>query len=247
MPAGTARDSDLDGVEDFCEKNLAAAFAPELAYGHADAVGREPHWVLRKLSVGSFSVDQVRIGYLLSYYVDYGISDPLCEQNVTPSSWCRGHAGDAGDIYLDVAYDESTQHWVLITAYYSHHGDYTAYWPGSNGYPNALFYPSHPGAYPRSYVSFSKHANYASQPECDAAQWGFENCLPDRYVRVSAGANLNLGSRAHQRLNCMSSSNPLYSGNGVVECYWTGTRFSGWQGYIPDSDPYSPKMANFGF
>lgn len=35
-------DADADGMGDFCEKSLAAAFAPELKYYSADNVGREP-------------------------------------------------------------------------------------------------------------------------------------------------------------------------------------------------------------
>lgn len=233
-------DSDLDGLEDFCEKNLIAAFAPQLAYAHADQVGREPHWVARPLSE-----DEVRLGYLLSYYVDNGIDDPAC---VTYWGYllCRGHAGDSEDLYLDVQYHWASQHWVLITAYYSAHGNYNTYGPGPSGYP-ALTYPAHPGTYPRTYVAFSKHANYASDGECDAGMGGFDDCLSDSYARVESPANANLGSRTHQRLNCMYSSNPLYSGNGVQECYWTGSRFSGWQGFQPDASPYSPKLDYFGF
>jgi len=237
-----SRDTDQDGLGDICEENLAWAFAPELAYAHGDNVGREPHWVARPLPNGG-----ARIGYLLSYYVDWGVDDPLCEQNVTPSSWCRGHAGDSEEIYLDVFYDPTTQHWVLQTAHYSAHGDYNTYSAGPNGYPDALTYPSHQGAYPRSYVSYQKHANYASDGECDAAQWGFEECVPDRFARVYAGLEVNLGTRSYPMQDCMASSNPLYSDNGVIECYWTGARFSGWQGYQPDTDPYGPKLAGFGF
>jgi hypothetical protein len=235
-------DSDLDGLNDFCENYLALAFAPELAYNHFDNVGREPHWVARPLDDGL-----VRIGYLLSYHVDLGTQDPYTCMNFLPASWCWGHAGDSEDIFLDVLYNFSTHHWVLQTAYYSRHGDNGVYGPGSHGYPQAVFYPSHPGAYPRSFVSMYKHANYASQPECDAAQYGFEDCLPDTYVRVATALSLNLGSRSHQRLNCMSSSDPLYSGDGRSECYWTGTDFAGWQTFQPRTDPYSPKLAYFGF
>jgi len=235
-------DSDGDGVEDFCERNLAAAFAPQLAYSQADNVGREPHWVARPLSE-----DEVRVGYLLSYHVDNGTQDPYSCMNFLPSTWCWGHAGDSEDIFLDVQYDWSSQHWVLKTAFYSRHSNHGVYNAGSNGYPQALVYPNHPGAYPRAYVSFSKHANYASQPECDAAQYGFEDCFPNAYARVAAGASLNLGSRTVQRLNCMASSDPFYSGNGAIECYWTGSQFAGWQTFQPASDPYSPKMSSFGF
>lgn len=235
-------DSDLDGLNDFCENYLALGFAPELAYTQADNVGREPHWVARPLDD-----DLERIGYLLSYHVDLGTQDPYTCLSFFPSSWCFGHAGDSEEIFLDVQYNFTTKHWVLKTAYYSQHGDHGVYSAGSNAYPTALFYPSHPGAYPRSFVSIYKHANYASQPECDAAQLGFEHCHADAYARVATSLYWNLGSRGHQALNCMPSSDPLYSGDGRIECYWTGTDFAGWQTFQPTADPYSPKLASFGF
>ena len=40
-------DGDQDGLGDFCEKNLAAAFAPELYYYSGDNVKREPRWAAR--------------------------------------------------------------------------------------------------------------------------------------------------------------------------------------------------------
>jgi hypothetical protein len=123
-------DSDQDGLTDFCEKNLAAAFAPELAYATADNVGREPHWVARRL----FD-DEVRLGYLLSYHVDLGIDAWETCLNFLPSEWCHGHAGDSEDMYLDVVYDYGSEHWLLSDAYYSRHGEYAHYGPGLMAIP----------------------------------------------------------------------------------------------------------------
>ena len=189
----------------------------------------------------------MRLGYLLSYHVDLGIDAWETCLNFLPSEWCHGHAGDSEEMYLDVVYDYGSEHWLLSDAYYSRHGEYAHYGPGPHGYPTAVAYPSHPGAYPRTYVSYHKHANYASQPECDAGQYGFEDCFPQQYSRVVSGASLNLGSRNYQRLNCMPSSDPFYSENGAIECYWTGTTFGGWQTWLPSTSPYSPKLASFGF
>lgn len=234
-------DHDQDGLGTLCEELLAWFFAPELAYDSRDNVGREPHWVAR---LDDPFDNRVWLGYLLSYYVDWGAYDPpFCSGNL-----CRGHAGDSEAIFLLVAYNSSTQHWVLERAFYSQHGGYGAYGPGPNGYPSQLYYPSRVGAHPRAYVATYKHANYSTDHECDTGgTFGSDECNPSAYARVYAGVEVNLGSRAHPAQDCVPSSNPFHADNGVIECYWTERRFSGWQGFQPDSDPYSPKLGAFFF
>jgi hypothetical protein len=241
-------DNDQDGLSTFCEKNLAAAFAPELWYASNDLVGREPHWVAKPVAAGSSTV---RIAYLLSYYDDGGTTSPLCDNSFGDGP-CSGHFGDSELIALDVDYDPDTSHWVLATAYYSAHENTNTYSRGwSNAYPTQLTYPSHPGAYPRSWVAFGKHANYGSQSECDSGGFlGFDHCsLANTAARVSAGQNLNLGSRnVHTSAqDCMLSSDPIKVQMGVIECYWTTRRFSGWSGAIPDATSYGPKLSSLGF
>lgn len=144
-------DLDQDGVGDFCEEQIAFAFRPELAYWHGDLVGREPYWAGMEFGAGV-----VRIAYLLSYYIDDGVDSPLCP------SWpdlCAGHYGDSEWILLDIAYVQSTQHWILRVAYYSEHNGFNFYGQSPKGYPMALVYPDRNGGYPRSYVAISKHAN----------------------------------------------------------------------------------------
>lgn len=63
-------DTDEDGLNDFCEKQLSWAFRPELRYWDLDDVRREPYWAARSLSSGS-----VRIIYMLSYYIDLGAAN----------------------------------------------------------------------------------------------------------------------------------------------------------------------------
>jgi hypothetical protein len=235
---GVGTDADHYGLEDLCENVLAPTFAPELVLCNCDGgTGREPHWVAAPTGTGY----NVRIGYLLSYYRDWGSSDPNCPFD------CAGHAGDSESIWLDVTYNADTHHWVLYRANLSAHDGYNLYSQGPGGYAAGLDYPSHLGAYPRVWVSIDKHANYGSYAECDAGEFGFDNCGADTYERVSADGITNLGSRAHQFRNCVNSTNPLYSGDGKQECYWTGARFAGWQTFQPDTDPYSPKLTYFGF
>jgi hypothetical protein len=216
---------------------LAAAFAPDLYSGHSDRVDREPHWVAQPRGT-----NRVRIGYLLSYHVDGGTTNPLC-QNPIADGPCAGHYGDSEAIWLDVYYNGV--HWVLDTARYSAHGDLNTYGRGLGAYPGILTYPSHPGAYPRSWVSYNKHANYANDALCDAGGlFGFDSCISGASTRVYAGGNVNLGSRAYHTAlqDCMTSSDPVYSGNGQIECYWTQRRFAGWTGGIPSSDAYSDPL-----
>ena len=242
---GSQTDNDQDGLSTFCETNLASAFAPELRYASFDDLSGEPHWVAQP-----FEDYKVRIGYLLSYYYDYGTTNPLCD-NTIGDDLCAGHYGDSEWIFLDVYYNESTKHWLLETARYSQHTTLNTYSRGSHAYPTQLSYPSHPGTYPRSWVSHGKHANNATQSECDAGgAFGFDSCSSNNVsLRVPAGGNLNLGSSAvhTSAQDCMISSNPIYAQSGRSECYWTVRRFSGWTGNVPDSSPYRDKLSAMGF
>jgi hypothetical protein len=152
--------------------------------------------------------------------VDGGTSYDLHPECQFSQGLCDGHYGDSEWIFLDVSYDWEMQHWILRRAHYSTHTSVHTYNAGSGGYPSLLVYPQSLGGYPRAVVSINKHANSASQSECEAGGYlGTDDCDPDTFARVQAGANLNLGSRGHQLLNCVASSNPLYSGNGNLECY----------------------------
>ena len=245
----TGVDADGDGLEDLCEETLAPMFAPELYYDYGgDDVRGEPHWVARPTDSGT-----VVIGYLLSYYRDEG-----CRALGCGALGADRHNGDSEDIYLELYYNFSTQHWVLLQALYSQHGDYGVYSKGSDEYPTQLFYPWHPGAYPRTYVSEGKHANYSSVSECDWGDYLQDDCDDDNTsARVDTyrfGQSLNIGSSAVHSpdQDCMPSADPSYEyyGAGRIECYWTDQRFRGW---VPDSvggrdtDAYSPKLAARGF
>ena len=249
--AGPYTDADQDGLGDYCETVLANAFTPELAYTTTDNTGREPHWIARALPG-----DTVRIAYLLSYYVDLGTDHPSCHTaqlallvlsfGFVDFDPCASHAGDSEHIVLDVTYNAVDQHWVLRRAYYSEHLSHNVYVATNKPWPTSLSYPVRAGGYPRSYVAYGKHANYASDAECDAGgALGLDYCSPNVYARLIPGTNL--GSRAFPFLNCMGSSHPVYAQNGVTECYWTNTQFSGWQGYQPAAPGYSSVVADFGF
>ena len=91
-------DIDLDGLIDFCEKNLIQAFAPELNYSSADETGREPKWAAQWMDDST-----VRLMYLLSYYRDAGSSAFVCSLPPPfPVESCFGHNGDSEHLALDV-------------------------------------------------------------------------------------------------------------------------------------------------
>lgn len=247
MNVVTANDVDGDGLNDRCERDLAAAFAPQLYYYNADEVGREPKWVAKWL-VANYTV---RIGYLLSYYRDAGSIQVGCGAS------CAGHHGDSEAIFLDVTYNTTTKHWVLKTAHYSAHTT-TLVYDGITGRKLTnykLEYPEQPQGYPRAWVAISKHANYATKVECEAGNLGFDTCgYNNAATRVAAGGSLNIGSRARHTAaqDSTLSVNPSYVfyGGGRYEAYWTTKDFAGW---VPNSvsgarsSPYSTKLAAFGF
>ncbi|MBP9198415.1 MAG: hypothetical protein KBF47_00290 [Gemmatimonadales bacterium] len=253
---GSQTDSDGDGLSEFCERNLASAFAPELYYKDYDEVGREPKWVARPLPDGT-----VRIGYLLAYYRDAGSSSFGCTLPGAPSS-CYGHNGDSEAIALDVEYDEGTKHWKLQEARYSQHGDFVTYDAYSCTFVYNvgclyLVYPDKDRGYPRAYVAEGKHANYATRSECNHGGFGnSDTCTSvNTAARVVAGSSAtNLGSRGvHSAAqDCMVSSNPsyIYYGAWRTECFWTVKAFRGW---IPDtvggasSSDYSGILGDLGF
>lgn len=238
-------DSDGDGLGDFCEIQLATNFAPELYYAYGDDVRREPYWAARFMDDEE---NEVAIAYLLSYYRDTGSKGSVIGYDA--------HNGDSEYIILYVYYDYESEHWVLEHAAYSQHTGYTVYMRGpSDAYPPALTYPSHPGLYPRSWVAEGKHANYATQGECNnGGPLGNDTCVDNNTAaRVEMASYWNVGSRSSHSIDCVASRNPSYEfyGAGRLECYWTTLNFRGW---VPDSvggkdsgTSYTSILANFAF
>lgn len=164
---------------------------------------------------------------------------------------CGGHLGDSEFIRLDISYDFDTQHWYVSDARYSAHLDHvdftlrpsdsklyvstTTTGGGSNSSRNFMEYPDGKvGGYPRSYVADRKHANYPTAKYCNVVGGtvGSDQCAnPRQTVRFDVALSQNLGSRAHQFINCVTTQrtdHPLY-GSNFTECYWSSTqRFKGW-------------------
>jgi hypothetical protein len=232
---GSQSDVDRDGLADFCERELAAAFAPELAYAGADRTTREPRWAARPLG------RKVRIAYLLSLHFDLGAYG--CPFGVVA---CGGHYGDSETIVLDLYYQSSSRHWVLDQATYSAHGFYNIYPRLLSAYPSMNF-PGRRGGHPRAFLALGKHALYRSDTECDDGELGLDECKADTWQRVAATPALDIGSRtAHTTAqDCVRST--VFAASTAVECYWTTRAFGGWQGKTPKAGAYSSVLGFFGF
>lgn len=253
-------------MNDVCETWLSYNFRPELRYSQTEDDSRkEPYWVARPDSGGN-----IMIGYLFSYYYDLGSVQYGCSP---PEFWPVAqrqklgcHNGDSENIWLLLAYDSTTSHWVLAQASYSEHENWATRSPDANtGYAYAdLEYPDHPGSYPRVWVSEQKHANYFAYGDCQGAGGflgaGTEQCDADNVTARLDWSNLwNVGSQAHPfmtsvigRDSIITSRNPSYEyyGAGGQECYWTERDFRGW---VPNNlggaqaASYLSKLAHFGF
>ena len=242
-------DIDQDGLHDFCEKNLAAAFAPQLALTKgSDNLGREPKFAIERIP-GTF---KARVMYLLSYYIDRGAATAWCYNNIVPRSACDGHDGDSEWIALDLWYNPTSKRWLLDQAHLSAHTTVNRHPRGSSLYPTGFIYPAEKGGYPRVFVAYQKHANYISDAACDSGSIiGTDECNADLFQRVYAGDNVNLQSRAVHRpdQDCWASTNPIYSSNGIKECYWKVDKFIGWHvGYAGTGETeYTYKLSRMGF
>ena len=253
---GPMNDIDQDGLSDFCEKNLAAAFAPQLALTKGtDNIGREPKFAIRRIP-GTF---KARVMYLLSYYIDRGPATNLCGTNLSSNlpvaEWraaCEGHDGDSEWIVLDVWYNTATKRWLLDNALLSAHTGFNKHPRGTSLYPTIFTYPAEKGGHPRVYVAYQKHANYATDALCDKGSiLGTDTCQADLFQRIPGGDNVNIQSRAVHRYDqdCWPSSSPIYSTYGIKECYWTVDKFIGWHiGYagVGESE-YIYKLSRMGF
>ena len=215
---------------------MAEAFRPELRFAPPpyDDTRGEPYWVARPDSSG-----HAWIGYLLGYYRDLGPWQWGCD---VPFDLDHCHYGDAENIWLVLSFNARTQHWVLRTAYYSHHQDWNrSLFDGTHGYA-AVEYPARPGGYPRAWVSQGKHANFFTQSDCNTAR--YKDYLPyvERCDHNTGSARVggpdtdwseywNIGSESHPLLDGVASRNPAFFnvyGSSRIETFWTEKKFRGW-------------------
>lgn len=269
-------DLDQDGLDDGCELALALAFAPQMSFAYGDDVNREPRWAAQWLDgdPGSYTV---RIAYLHSYWNDMGLPTGAIHTACLLGGGgfeCGPHAGDSEWIYLDVTYQQVTQHWYVSAARFSAHTWHVPFtlqpdstlmsssWldDGSGGwYPAPMIFPDKRGGFPLVFAADRKHANYPTISYCDAHgglvegfRTDFDSCDSQRYeVRLEVIPNRNIGSRHVPFSDCATTTrvdHPTYT-SGKQECYWTAQKFAGWFPAHPDvsSSAYSDILTYLGF
>lgn len=249
-------DVDYDGLSDECEHQLALTFAPLLSFVYGDDVRRDPKYAAQWHSAGV-----VRVAYLLSYWMDNGAPGaPLC---IPQFPGCAGHAGDSESIVLDLSYHATSQHWRVIRAYLSVHGEQYVCMESGTSLPcipphprfqaGTLQFPGHPQAVPLVLVADGKHANYPTDSACDSGgHYGSDECDSPRYLDVVlVSQSNNIGSRSHPLIDGITTGNPSHPvyANQYVEYYWTSQPFRGWfSPSIPTtSNAYSAILADCGF
>jgi hypothetical protein len=183
----------------------------------------------------------VRIAYLPAYYVDCGVrhdflSSCLVAPIFAPGS-CDPHTGDSEFILVDVAYVDSSAHWVTQQVFLSAHcgadGDDDCRWWHRAWF--AWLDGKRYGA-PIVWVAGAKHANYYSQSKCNSGgAMKMDTC---EYSNVSRRfpvlfTQQNIGSRATPLRDC---AGPFWgseeTSSEAIECMWNTTtvsRFNGWQ------------------
>ncbi len=266
-------DIDDDGLSDWCEDLIAQHFEPTLRYTSFDDISGEPAYAVRPLGFTGGRY-YVLVAYLLSEYLDQGTGH--CHEWDLPDHVTCGHFGDSEAIILRVRYEASIHHWVVDAAWYSQHDNYGRYCVGSTNeisastaylyagtdcsygsgddLPEALGYAGNDGGNPIAHVSISKHANYASEGECQGGNpihflgivaWA-DDCESNTSLGVDViGYTRNVGSSDLHQLDC-TMSYAIYD-DSYEECYWTGSTFGGWSGASPQSDPYVNRLLGFGY
>jgi hypothetical protein len=246
-----ARDSDQDGLWDYCEYVLAKAFAPMLSKSLTErCFGGEPYWAAKYfdnvpiINTGDF----VRLAYMPAYYRDCGGG---------------AHDGDSEFIQFAVGFNPSTQHWEFLSGFLSAHTCVDDTGCGSHFgllgqfaasqdwlYAPDLEYPANRYAsYPRVYVSKNKHANYATEHKCDTGGFFhgiFESCDDVDKGRFKVWRDHNIGSYGHPFHDCVPSADPAAT-SAELECFWSPETFGGWQLDAEGVTPYVKFLNSFAF
>lgn len=191
----TIGDPDQDGLDSWCEYQIARSFRPLLSTNYYDKdLSREPYWAVR---LGEHS-NWVTVIYLFGYHQDNG-NDFGCPQ--TSPGYCDGHFGDSEFIVMTIAYGNINDHWALEQAFLSAHWN-TSVNSSEHVLHDELSYPSNRRWYPRIYVARDKHANYKSKDACNAGALWTDTCVNNLDdVRFAINRYRNVGSRNGQLID----------------------------------------------
>lgn len=263
-----AEDKDRDGLDDRCEHELAAAFAPELRVDPSECgfdrtvspaqLGGEYLYAVQR----SDDTRQMRIAYLPAYYVDCGWSGPKC---VVAREMCEGHAGDSEFMIVEIGVNGSETSWVVQGIFLSAHchgrSDGRCRWYRGAALKRFQGIDQLGGLRaPVVWVARGTHAGYPSRADCDSGHWQFDTCDNNSVaVRfpVARGAQ-NLGSRSKPFMGAGDCITPGRGGwatkladHSLMECFWKSAKpFHGWQrrhaGIAPTAyDKYLRERARF--
>jgi hypothetical protein len=182
----TTQDLDHDGLLDFCENGLAAAFAPGMQvqpdgdWDNGVVMNGIPYPARLGGDYG-FAVQEdptgaavIRIAYLPAYYYDQG-------------SYGSPHSGDSEFIVVNVAYNASSGRWETENVFLSAHCnakqlglsvDWDCQWWDRSSFQwvDGITW----GA-PIVWVSIMKHANFYSQARCQNWQGFPDDCPSAQY------------------------------------------------------------------
>lgn len=233
-----SKDLDFDGVHDYCENALAAAFAPMMMFASdcdwdysvdGGRMGGEYFWVVDKgrprWTLTGWKLADIRIVYIPAYYRDCGTGAGIEEGFDDP------HSGDSEFIIIDVNYSSTWEHWVTAKVFLSAHcgtsNDGQCKWFDPNEFHEWV--DGRTLGAPFVWVSERKHANYRNADVCHSFL-GIETCSP-------AGAphrfpiktiQQNAGSRGFpfpywtgsDCVRPLSSSSMVSNDPNIVECFW---------------------------
>jgi hypothetical protein len=232
LPAGS--DPDGDGIRNDCEDELAYAFRPYLQFSLFEQYdGRQSYYAVRKVGPAEF-----KIFYLLGYFKDGGHVG-------TGVGW---HYGDAEFIVMRVVWSGGV--WGMNDAFLSAHwGKYGFDSSSLRGY-NEFNWPSGIRKRPKIWVAEDKHANFSSQGKCDEGANYADNCDQPRPALDSfqalPGRNIGNNLSGDILVACDSRvGDPYWYVN--LECFWTGTSFSGWTSLSPAAGGYASSLEWAGF
>ena len=254
--AGTLPDADGDNINDTCEYQLAAAFAPMLVHGSE----HEPGWNITLSLPGIpgeylFAVGKgnggypARIAYLPAYYKDGG---DLYFGSAT-------HSGDSEFIMVDLGYNAQTGRWYTARVFLSAHcgsmlfgifnGSMNCQWYGPDDfeYVDAVRW----GA-PVVWVADQKPANYRTFSACQGGT-GIDRCdigprMRQRFPIGPAFEILPVPGTNWIYRNALRAGAPLVDPTKTEMFSYTFYRpFTGWQSpeWGDAAVPYGAILARF--
>lgn len=227
-------DADFDSLEDYCEWELAQAFAPLIWFDDGECCRSMQSYFAARLVDALGYEESVGIFYALGYNDD------------------SGHIGDSEWISLFITFQNGR--WYLLG------GHYSAHWQAIGDRSNTYFadefeYPGQRQGRPIAYSANGKHANYNTADRCHLTWQVFwaDHCGKARGTYVTLAGNLGGGHPWERKLeDCVGSWESEDSEGHFLdgrECFWSHDTFDGWHHFGDGSGvtPYREALDYFGW